>query len=146
MNSKHMVRATLVVAALQSSALLADPPSNSAYVTDPQHSYVEDATSRGIGQVNMITCIMAALRGDALVNDGPYNALVDKTKCDPNARSSTDNASGGAQASTFVTATVDSTRTSNSDPMRAKVWLDDPDGSTGALIYVNVSATTPPAD
>ena len=87
MKSIAIVGATLGLILSQSVAR-ADPPASSAYVTDPQNSYVEDATSRGIGQVNMITCIMAALRPDALVNDGPYNALVDQTKCDPNARSS----------------------------------------------------------
>ena len=40
----------------------ADPASTSAYFTDPQQSHVEDATSEGIGQVNMITCIMASMR------------------------------------------------------------------------------------
>jgi hypothetical protein len=136
--------ATLALVLLQSNAQ-ADPPSTSAYVTDPQNSYVEDATSKGIGQVNMITCIMSALRPDALVNEGPYNALVDQTKCDSNSRSSADNANSDSQSSTFVKGTVDSTRASNSDPMRAKIWLDDPDGSSGALIYVNVSATEPPS-
>src|SRR5689334_12420459 len=71
----------------------AAPPANSAYVTDAQHSYVEDATSRGIGQVNMITCIMSAMRPDALVNDGAYIAMVDMQKCDPNARRSEEHTS-----------------------------------------------------
>lgn len=144
MKSIAIVSATLALALLQ-SVVRADPPASSEYVTDPQNSYVEDATSRGIGQVNMIACIMSALRPDALVNDGPYTALVDQTKCDPNSRSSTGNANSGSQTSTFVTATVDSTRASNSDPMHAKIWLDDPEGSGGALIYVNVSATEPPS-
>jgi hypothetical protein len=121
----------------------ADPPSSSAYATDPQESHVEDATSRGIGQVNMITCIMSAMRPDALVNDGAYIALVDMQKCDPNARASTDNAGGATGASSFATATVDSTRASNSDPMRARIWIDDPE-SEGALINVNLSATAAP--
>ena len=144
MNVAHIGRATLALALLKCSAVYADPPAGSAYAIDPQHSYVEDATSRGIGQVNMITCIMAALRGDALVNDGPYNALVDKTKCDPEARSSTSNADSTGQSSSFVTATVNSTRTSNDEPMRARVWIDDPE-SAGATIFVNVSASAPPS-
>ncbi|HUQ09372.1 MAG TPA: hypothetical protein VM146_03580 [Steroidobacteraceae bacterium] len=119
------------------------PPANSPYATDAQNSYVEDATSRGIGQVNMITCIMSAMRPDALVNDGAYIALVDMQKCDPNARASTDNASGTTGATAFATATVNSTRTTNSDPMRARIWIDDPE-SPDAVINVNVSATAPP--
>ena len=144
MKSTNLAGATLALALLQSTATYADPPTSSAYTTDPQNSYVEDSTSRGIGQVNMITCIMSALRPDALVNAGAYNALVDQAKCDPEARSSTGTAAGGAQATTFVTATVNSTRTSNDDPMRARIWLDDPE-SDGALIYVNISATAAPS-
>ncbi len=79
-----------VRASLASSLVLAfapahaAPPASSPYVTDAQHSYVEDATSEGIGQVNMITCIMAAMRPEMLVNKGAYNALVDESKCEPN--------------------------------------------------------------
>ena len=123
----------------QTSQVFADPPSTSAYATDAQSSHVEDATSRGIGQVNMITCIMGALRPDALVNEGAYNAMVGMQKCDPEKGSSSD----GAQSSTFVTATVNSTRTSNTEPMRARIWLDDPE-SEGAAISINLSASAPP--
>ena len=44
---------------------------------------------------------------------------------------------------TFMTATVNSTRTSNTDPMRARIWLDDPEAE-GAAIFVNMSATSAP--
>ncbi|HTU65676.1 MAG TPA: hypothetical protein VMF52_06990 [Steroidobacteraceae bacterium] len=131
--------ATLAIALTNAAPALAAPPTTSAYNTDPQHSYVEDATSRGIGQVNMITCIMSAMRPDALVNDGAYNALVDMQKCDPNARGASDTATG---ASAFATATVNSTRTSNTEPMRARIWIDDPE-TPGAIISVNLSATAP---
>jgi len=135
--------ATLLVALVQSPAALADPPTTSAYATDVQNSHVEDATSRGIGQVNMIACIMGALRPDATVNDGAYNALVGMQKCDAAKGGSSDDGSGASQATTYATATVNSTRTSNSDPMRARIWLDDPE-SEGAAIFVNMSATSAP--
>jgi len=148
MKSTAWLLAALVLAVsqlLQPTSVHAVPPSDSAYASDAQHSHVEDATSKGFQQVNMITCIMSALRADALVNDGPYTALIDFAKCDPQSRSSTENAGGAAQTTQFVTATVDSTRASNSDPMRARVWLDDPDTS-GAIVHVNVSASEPPSD
>lgn len=142
---RTFTRATLALAIAQSSLALADPPANSAYGTDTQNSHVEDATSRGIGQVNMITCIMSSLRPDATVNDGPYNALVDQTKCDQNSRASTSNASGdGSQAANYMNGTVNSTRATNSDPMRARVWLDDTEVD-GAVIFVNISASAPPS-
>jgi hypothetical protein len=140
---KTFTRTLLALALAQSSLALADPPAASPYNTDPQQSHVEDATSRGINQVNMITCIMGAMRPDALVNQGAYNALVDMQKCDPESRSSADNASGATQSNQFATATVNSTRTSNDDPMRARIWIDDPE-SEGAIISVNVSATQAP--
>ncbi|MET0661238.1 MAG: hypothetical protein ABW110_24125 [Steroidobacteraceae bacterium] len=130
------VLASLVHATLAAAA----PSSSSSYVTDPQNSYVEDETSRGIGQVNMITCIMSALRADALVNEGPYNALVDETKCDPSARSE------GSQGSSFLNATVNSTRASNDDPMIAKVWIDEEEEGQHTQILVHVAAEEAPSN
>jgi len=143
MKIRSITRVSLALALVQSSIALADPPATSAYVTDAQNSHVEDATSRGIGQVNMITCIMGAMRPDALVNDGAYIALVDQQKCDSGSRASSDNANSAVQSTTFMTATVNSTRASNTDPMRARIWLDDPE-SEGAAIFVNMSAASAP--
>src|SRR5882757_2665942 len=87
-------------------AASAVPPQGSSYYTDGQNSYVEDATSKGIGTVNMIACFIGAMRPDALVNDGNYVALVDEKKCDPNARSSASNsgASGGQDVPQYTRA------------------------------------------
>lgn len=126
----------------------AAPAAGSAYYTDPQSSYVEDATSKGIGQVNMITCIMSAMKPDALVNQGAYIALVDENKCDPNSRSSTANSgsSDGAQAASYTTTVVDSTRASNSDPMLVKVWLAEDNDGQASTIFVHINATAAPSD
>jgi hypothetical protein len=98
----------------------------------------------------MITCIMAAMKPDALVNQGNYVALVDQVKCDPEARSSSGNSgatSDGAQgAASYMTAVVNSTRASNSDPMQVKIWIDDNQGGQGATIFVHTTATSPPTD
>jgi len=125
----------------------AAPADTSAYATDPQNSYVEDATSKGIGQVNMITCFLSAMRPDALVNEGNYLALVDQTKCDPQSRSSASNSGGDAtQASNYMTATVNSTRASNADPMIAKIWVNDEVGDgEKAVIFIHSAATTAPS-
>ena len=138
----------LAVAAALAAPAHAAPGSTSAYRTDAQTSQVQDATSSSIGEVNMIACIMHALSYDALVNKGPYIALVDKNKCDAEKRSSTSNAgstSDGAQsAASYVTATVDSTRASNTDPMIAKVWLDLEEEGKHQTIFVHVSANQAP--
>src|SRR5262245_27642007 len=139
----------LALATLVPAAVIAAPGSTSAYVTDPQSSHVEDATSQGIGEVNMIVCIMSALRPDALVNQGDYIALVDKNKCDSEKRSSTANSgstSDGAQgAASYVTATVNSSRASNSDPMIVKTWLELEEEGMKQTIFVHISASEAPS-
>ena len=132
---------------LGAAAASAAPGADSSYVTDVQSSHVEDATSKGVGQVNMITCIMAAMRPDALVNQGSYLALVDESKCDPESRSSSSNsgASNVGQAANYLTATVVSTRASNNDPMISKIWIDMEEEGHPATIFVRISATEAPS-
>src|SRR5204863_75543 len=109
---------------------------------------VEDATSQGIAQVNMITCFMSAMRPDALVNKGNYIALLDKNKCDPNARSDSGNSgsnNAGSNAPSYMTAIVDSTRSTNNDPMHVKTWLDMSEKDMAATIFLNISASEAPS-
>lgn len=127
---------------------VAAPNANSAYFIDQQSSHVEDATSKGISQVNMITCIMNALRPDAMVNQGNYIALVDETKCDQNSRSSASNSSSsssGSTASSYTTAIVNSSRASNTEPMRSKIWIDEQQDNQSSLILVNTSVSEAPS-
>lgn len=144
---RHVTLRQLPVLSLAVYAALAgaEPATTSAYYTDPQSSHVEDATSEGIGQVNMIACIMAAMRPDALVNQGTYNALVDESKCEP-AGSSDNSSSDASQAATYLTATVEATRESNDVPMMSKIWLTQEEEGHQTDIDVHVSATLPPAD
>jgi hypothetical protein len=145
-------RPSQLVAALAAALpalALASPPDTSAYKTDKQNSYVQDSTSQGVDQVNMITCIVTSMRPDALVNQGDYIALVDKNKCDPKARSSTSNAgatSDAGSAPSYMSAVVNSSRASNSDPMRVKAWIENKEEDHTALIYANVSVTEAPSD
>ena len=127
---------------------LAAPSASSPYRTDAQSTHVEDATSQGIAQVNMITCFVTGMRPDALVNKGAYIALVDKKKCDPNSRSDSSNSSAdnaGASAPSYLSAVVDSTRTSNTDPMRVKTWVDMSEKDFPVTIFLNTSATEAPS-
>ena len=148
--TRYLLRPTHVAlaAALAAGGAAAAPGTTSPYRTDAQSSHVEDATSQGISQVNMITCIMTSMRPDALVNQGNYAALVDKKKCDPNARSDSSNSSSdnaGSNAPSYMSSTVVSTRTSNSDPMRVKTWIDMAEKDFAATIFVNISATEAPS-
>jgi hypothetical protein len=122
----------------------AAPAAGSAYRTDAQNTHVEDATSRGIGTVNMITCIMSALRADALVNQGTYLALVDESKCDSEKDAASQSSGSSGTAPSYMLATVQSTRGSNDEPMRMKAWLSQPQEDEGVTIFVNLAATSAP--
>ena len=57
---KHTVIRTAAVAALliAGTAARAQMPANAPYITDPQNVYVEDDTSQGIANLNMVLCVM----------------------------------------------------------------------------------------
>ena len=61
---KILLAGTSIVTATLTMPALSAPAADSAYLTDPQQSHVEDATSKGIGQVNMITCFMGNTGAD----------------------------------------------------------------------------------
>ena len=140
----------LPLIAVASTVSVASPPANSPYFTDSQQSQVQDATSQSIGSVSMITCIMSAMRPDALVNEGPYNALIDQNKCNAAKQTSTANSggssSGATQAPNYMSAVVNSTRASNSTPMIVSAWLSLNQGPGGGplTIYAHISATAAP--
>jgi len=142
-------RLALAIAAVGSPmAAMAAPGTDSAYATDPQHSFVEDATSRGIGQVNSITCYISSMAPAKMVNEGDYIALVDESKCDSDSRSdssNSDSSSSGSQQSTeYMTAYVNSSRKSNDDPMVVKVWVPEDKEDMSATIYVRAEAASAP--
>jgi hypothetical protein len=139
----------LSLLALGADGALAAPPSTAPYTIDSQFTYVEDATSQSIGQVNMIVCFMSSMRPDALVNQGDYIALVDQNQCDKNHRSSSSNSGagdGGTQSASYMTATVNSSRASNADPMIAKIWIDDDEEGAQATIFAHLNASAAPTD
>jgi len=138
--------AMAVLLALASGGALAAPPAGSAYFTDPQQSQVQDATSQSIGQVNMITCVVSSMRPDALVNQGPYNALIDQNVCNAAKSGPASGSSAGAtQAPNYMTAVVNSTRASNSDPMIASAWISINQQGTPVTVYAHITATEAPS-
>src|SRR3954471_25008708 len=133
---------------LAATTVSAAPPSTSAYLTDAQSSHVQDATSESIGQVNMISCVFHAMRPDALVNQGAYVALIDKNKCDAEKASSVasdSSSSGASQAPDYMTAVVNSTRASNTDPMLASAWISIDQDGTPVTVFAHLSATAAPS-
>ncbi len=128
----------------------AAPPATSPYVTDPQNAYVQDATSQGIGNVNMILCIMNAMNvsGSGMLNKGSYIALVDMNKCKAQGGGggSTSTSSGASASTNFMTALVDATRASSTTPMISNIWMSMTEQGVAQDIYIKVTATSSPSD
>lgn len=128
---------------------LATPSASSPYATDTQSVYVQDATSDGIDNLNMVLCIVHSMRPAAMVNKGPYVALIDMNKCDARSQASTSNsASGGSGATSapnYITAVANITRVSNSDPMIGKVWMSMTEHGTEIDVYAHLTATQSPS-
>ena len=125
------------------------PAATSPYTTDPQNSYVQDATSEGISNLNMVLCIMDSMKPADMVNKGDYIALIDKSKCDSgksSGSSSTSDSTGASSAPDYITATVSVTRASNSDPMIGNIWMSMTEEGQSMNIYVHASATQSPTD
>jgi hypothetical protein len=141
-----MIRSTrlavLLALTLAGSAALAQIPATAPYYTDPQNIYVQDETSQGISSLNMVLCVIGSMDPGAMVNAGPYLALVDMNKCQ--------NKGGGSAASAgatnYASAVVNVTRSSNSDPMTAKVWLSMTEQGSSTNVLAYLSAVQSPTD
>ena len=160
MNKPPLSRAyhALLAASLTLPAMAqATPTAGSPYYTDVADEYVQDATSDGMANVNMVLCIMNAMSpSDMLTSKGVLNtstgttevkyiALVDKSRCDSQSRSSASNSTGADTGATstpnYMNAVVDITRGSNaSDPMVGKIWMSL--AQTGGTVNVSVRMTS----
>ena len=151
MKNKLILRKSLIAAMLATPMFAwATPPAGTAYFTDPQNSYVQDETSDGLSQLNMVLCIMNSMKAADMVNKGPYIALVDKNKCDTSRQSSASNSAtsstGATAAPDYMNAVVDVTRTDNTTPMLAKIWMSFTEEGHPVSVYVHLTATTSPTD
>jgi hypothetical protein len=142
MNRINLLRAAVAASLFGGAAAQAAPPANSPYFTDPQNLQVQDETAQGIGSLNMVLCVVGSMAAGDMVNTGPYVALVDMNKCQSaNGGNNTD----AAGATNYANAVVDVTRTTNSDPMIAKVWLSFTQQGNPIKVYAYLSATQSPA-
>ena len=137
-------RLFLGLSALAVPFALSAAPTSGAYVTDTQSTWVQDRVGDRIGTVNMIMCVMGSMRPDALVNQGAYRALVDENKCSgrgDSSKSGSTNA-GQANATNYMSAVVESTQASATDPLIMKAWItEEEEPGKKASIYVYSVAT-----
>jgi hypothetical protein len=149
MNHKSLALSLLTMSALPLSAL-ATPSSTSPYIADPQNSYVQDQTSEGLSNLNTVLCIMDSIKPADMVNKGNYVALVDMNKCDSSHQTSTSDSTAGSSGATstpnYMTAVVNVTRASNSDPMVGKMWMSMTEEGKQQKIFVHLTATQSPTD
>ncbi|HET8869065.1 MAG TPA: hypothetical protein VFM48_01345, partial [Aquabacterium sp.] len=118
-------------------------PTSGAYTTDKQNTWVQDRVGDRIGTVNMIMCIIGSMRGDAMVNQGPYVALIDQAKCEGRGDSSksSSTSAGASNAANYMSAVVDATQATTTDPLVIKAWLHQEENGQKATIYAYVEAT-----
>jgi len=124
-------------------------PATAPYNTDPQNEYVQDQTSDGIANLNMVLCIVHGMSPADMVNAGPYVALIDKNKCDTKNRASASNSTSGSSGATatpnYINAVVNVTQATNTDPMYAKVWMSLTEQGQVTTVYAYLSATQAPS-
>ena len=141
MNRINLLRAAVAAALFGSTVAEAAPPANSPYFTDVQNLQVQDETAQGVDSLNMVLCVVGSMDAGDMVNTGPYVALVDMNKCQSAKGGNSSNAAG---ATNYASAVVDVTRTSNSVPMTAKVWLSFAQDEKSVKVYAYLSATESP--
>lgn len=117
-------------------------PADAPYLTDHQNLWVQDQTSDGISSLNMVLCVVNAINPGAMVNTGPYLALVDMNKC----QSKGGGSATSAGATNYANAVVDATRASSTDPMIAKVWITFTEEGATRDVYAWLSASQSPTD
>lgn len=141
-----------VLAAGAAQMAWATPPTSGAYITDKQNTWVQDRVGDRIGTVNMIMCIIGSMRGDAMVNQGPYVALIDQGKCEGRGDSSksTSTSAGASNATNYMSSVVTATQASVNDPLIIKAWLHDEQENGGSpqkmTIYAYIVATAGKSD
>lgn len=138
MSNQTLKYSSLVLAlfAVYPSLGNAAAPTSGAYVTDITDQYVEDEASRVLGDANTVLCYMNEMNPDAMVNKGPYVALLNPSKCNSNA-------GGGKQSNqgkSLEKAIVDSTQATDA-PLIAKVW----DKNHWGVITAKASVSQPPS-
>ena len=142
MNRIFLPAAALIAACMSCTTLQAQIPATAAYNTDVPNEYVQDDTSQGIGNLNMVLCVIGAMSPGDLVNAGPYVALVDMTKCDTSGGGGGSSAAG---ATNYATAVLNVTRATNADPMIGKIWLSMTEQGHSTDVYAYLSATASPS-
>lgn len=118
-------------------ALTAPANLTSPYYTDVANSYVYDQVTEDMLFLNGFLCMMSGMAPNLMVNNGDYIALIDAAACFSKG-SGEQSSNKGKQ---YFPVQINSSRTSNSQPMITKVWFD----IEGANVPLYSTASQPPS-
>jgi len=136
---KNKLRSFALLPFMAASGVWAAAPTSGAYVNDPRNQWVQERLAEVMSTPNTVLCFVSKLRADAMVNKGNYIALVDMDACDSNNRgkdNSASTSSGASAAVNYTRVTVNSSRASNSEPMKVKVWFQLASGPNNSPVNV----------
>jgi hypothetical protein len=131
--------APISIKALLLGKLWSELPETSDYRMDVSTVYVNELSTKAFEEINGILCSVKQTRYDAMINQGPYNALVDNNLCWNDASNSTDQSSGSATPN-YQIWTVNSRRASETAPHFVDIWFDESYEDYGNLIEQSVKA------
>lgn len=126
------------------------------YQSDKVSVYVNERSLESFKTVNEILCMLKQSRYDAMLNQGPYKAQVDKNLCSSNrdnastAGESTTNQSSGSTMPVYENWTVNSYRTGANSPHIVHAWVhsversDEPPMVIHAKVVITEGADTAP--
>jgi len=126
--SKRLLSLAIVTLSMQAYA---DVPADSDYMTEKTNKHVAERSAEMFSTVNEILCMLAQTRHDAMVNQGPYRALIDNGQCSSNAddpdaaASQAQNQTSGANAPDYGQWTIVSSRADNNSPQIVKFWVNE---------------------
>lgn len=132
-----------------SALTLTGLPPASDYANDKVSVYVNERSLDSFRSVSEILCMVRQSRYDAMLNQGPYIAQVDKNLCSSarsdasSAGQATTNQSSGATMPMYENWTVNSFRSSASSPHIVQVWVHSQDNYSGtiSLVYAKIVIT-----
>lgn len=96
------------------------------FSTDPINTYVFDSSMVALDTVNMILCLMSQTGASAMVNQGPYIAMVNEDDCEQGENQSSTGETGqssGGQTEQLNTWTVNSKRADENSAQVVNIWV-----------------------
>ena len=121
-------------------------PATSDYNKDQTSVYIADNSVNSFDQVNKILCMLSQTRYDAMLNKGPYKALINENLCETSSGQSTSASEQSADsAPKYTTFVCEATRADNNSPQILSAWVheaaDPSKQSPGQVIFVKVVIT-----